>query len=178
MRALKINLCFAALISTCLFAANARAEVTRVEVLERADLVAGRAFGLAGAYEKIVARVHFAVDPRNAHNQIIVDLDKAPRNARGAVEFSADLYILKPKDLSRGNGAVLLEAPNRGGKALVRFFNHGRGSSDPSTEAEMGDGFLMRQGFTLVWVGWQFDVPQGKNLMRLYAPVATDAGKA
>jgi hypothetical protein len=178
MRALKINLCFAALVSTCLFAASVRAEVTRVEVLERADLLAGRPFGLAGAYEKIVARVYFAVEPEDAHNRVIVDIDKAPRNARGAVEFSADLYILKPKDMNRGNGAALLEVPNRGGKALVRFFNHGRGSSDPSAEAEMGDGFLMRHGFTLVWVGWQFDVPQGRNSMRLYAPIATDRGKA
>ncbi|HEX8089132.1 MAG TPA: hypothetical protein VF762_09790, partial [Blastocatellia bacterium] len=107
MRAMKINLCFAALISTCLFAASVRAEVTRVEVLERADLLGGRGFGLAGAYEKIVARVYFAVDPEDAHNRVIVDLDKAPRNARGAVEFSADLYILKPKDMNRGNGAAL-----------------------------------------------------------------------
>jgi len=178
MRRLKINLCFAALVSICLFATNAPAKVTRVEVLSRSDLLAGRAFGLAGAYEKIVAKVYFAVDPRNAHNQVIVDLDKVPPNARGEVEYSADLYILKPKDMGRGNGAALLEVPNRGGKALVRFFNHGRGSSDPSTEAEMGDGFLMRHGFTLVWIGWQFDVPQGMNSLRLYAPVATDRGKA
>lgn len=178
MRALKINPCVAALVALFLFAASARAEVTRVEVLSRSDLVGGRAFGLAGAYEKIIGKVYFAVDPRNARNQVIVDLDKAPRNARGEVEFSADLYVLKPKDMNRGNGAVLLEVPNRGGKALVRFYNHGRGSFDPSTEAEMGDGFLMRHGFTLVWIGWQYDVAQGKNSMRLYASVATDGGKA
>ena len=60
---------------------------------------------------------------------------------------------------------------------MVRFFNHARGSTDPTTEAEMGDGFLMRRGFTLVWVGWQFDVPDTARMLRLYAPVATDNGK-
>ncbi|HEX8185028.1 MAG TPA: alpha/beta hydrolase domain-containing protein, partial [Blastocatellia bacterium] len=178
MKKLNLKLCLAALLSICSLAAGARAEVTRVEILSRSDVLAGRAFGLAGAYEKIIAKVYFAVDPHNAHNQVIVDLDKAPRNARNQVEFSADLYILKPKEMTRGNDAVLLEVANRGGKAMVRFFNRGRGSSDPSTEAEMGDGFLMRQGFTLVWVGWQFDTPQGRNSLRLYAPVATEAGKA
>jgi hypothetical protein len=178
MRRLKVKLCFAALVSTCLFWVNASAEVTRVEVLSRSDLLGARAFGLAGAYEKIIAKVHFAVNPNNAHNQVIVDLNKIPVTARVAVLFSADLYILKPKDMSRGNGAVLLEVPNRGGKAMLRFFNRGRGSSDPSTEAEMGDGFLMRHGFTLVWVGWQFDTPESGNSMRLYAPVAYEAGKA
>src|SRR5215211_7334039 len=178
MRRLKIMLCFAAIASICLLASSARAEVTRVEILSRSDLLAGRAFGLAGAYEKIIAKIYFAVDPKNPRNQIIVDLDKAPRNDRNQVEFSADLYILKPKEMNRGNGALLLEVPNRGGKALMRFFNHGRGSADPTTEAEMGDGFLMRQGFTLVWVGWQFDTPEGKNALRLYAPVAAEAGRA
>ncbi|HZS05150.1 MAG TPA: alpha/beta hydrolase domain-containing protein [Blastocatellia bacterium] len=157
---------------------NAQARVTRVEIISRADLLGGKGFGLAGAYEKIVGKVYFAVDPNNPHNKIIVDLDKAPRNEQGMVEFSADLYILKPKDLSRGNGAVLFEIPNRGGKGMVRFFNHSRGSADLTTEAEFGDGFLMRQGLTLVWVGWQFDVPDGERLLRLYAPVATDNGKA
>jgi hypothetical protein len=156
---------------------KAQAGVTRIEVISRADLLDGKEFGPAGAYEKIVAKVYFAVDPNNPHNKIIVDLDKAQRNEQGLVEFSADLYILRPKDLNRGNGAALFEIPNRGGKALVRFFNHGRGGGDFTTEAEMGDGFLMRRGFTLVWLGWQFDTPDGDRALRLYAPVATVNGK-
>ncbi|HEY7910760.1 MAG TPA: alpha/beta hydrolase domain-containing protein [Blastocatellia bacterium] len=154
-----------------------RAAVTRIEIKTRADLLAGKEFALAGSYEKIVAKVYFEVDPANPRNRVIVDLDKAPRNARGNVEFSADLYILKPKDTARGNGAALVEIPNRGGKAMVRFFNHARNSLDPATEAEMGDGFLMRHGFTLVWIGWQFDTPRREGAMRLDAPVATDNGK-
>ncbi|MBO0726708.1 MAG: hypothetical protein J2P52_13985 [Blastocatellia bacterium] len=165
------------IIALLLFVLPVQAGVTRIEIISRADLLNGKEFGPAGAYEKIIAKVHFAVDPNNPHNKVIVDLDKAPRNERGMVEFSADLFILRPKDLNRGNGAALVEIPNRGGKAMVRFFNHGRGGGDFMTEAEMGDGFLMRRGFTLVWLGWQFDVPDGERMLRLYAPVATDNGK-
>src|SRR5215468_6170944 len=164
-------------IALLLFILPVQAGVTRIEIISRADLLNGKEFGLAGAYEKIIAKVYFAVDLNNPHNKIIVDLGRAQLNEQGLVEFSADLYILRPKDLNRGNGAALFEIPNRGGKAMVRFFNHARGSADPTTEAEMGDGFLMRRGFTLVWLGWQYDAPDGERMMRLYAPVATDNGK-
>jgi hypothetical protein len=168
---------FAGLVLVGLLPGNVQAEVMRVDIGSRADLLGGRSFGRAGTYEKIIGKVTFAVDPNNPHNQSIVDLDKAPRNVRGEVEFSADLYILKPKDLNRGNGAVLFEVSNRGGKGMLSFFNRARGSPDPSVEAEIGDGFLMRLGFTLVWVGWQFDVPLQDGLMRLYAPITTETGK-
>jgi hypothetical protein len=153
------------------------AAVTRVEISSRADLLAGKSFGLAGGYEKLRGKVYFAVDPRNPHNQVIVDLDKAPRNSKELVEFSADLYILSPKDLRRGNGTVLFEVCNRGNKGLLPFFNRSRGSPDPKTEADIGDGFLLRHGFAVVWLGWQFDVPRQEELMRLYASVASDRGR-
>jgi hypothetical protein len=149
------------------------AHVTRVEIISRADVQDGRAFGLAGAYERIVGRVYFAANPENIHNRQIVDLDKAPRNAQGEVEFSADLYLFKPKDMNKGNNAVLFEVSNRGGRGILRLVNGGN-SSDAN--AEIGDGFLLREGYTIAWLGWQFDVAdQGQNL-RLYAPVAHDAG--
>ena len=151
---------------------TAQAKVTRIEITSRADVSNGKEFGLAGAYEKIVGKVYFAVDPNDPHNKTIIDVDKAPRNAQGLVEFSSDLYILRPKDLNRGNGSALVEISNRGGRAMARYFNRGRGA-----DGEIGDGFLMRQGFTLVWVGWEFDVPDGANPLRLYAPIATDNGK-
>src|SRR5437762_4892823 len=100
---------------------TADAHVTRVEILSREDVQGGRAFGLAGAYEKIVGRVYFAVSPENVHNRQIVDLDKAPRNAQGEVEFSADLYLYKPKDRNKGNGAVLFEVSNRGDRKSTRL---------------------------------------------------------
>ena len=157
------------------FASSADAHVSRVEILSRADIQDGRAFGLAGAYERIIGRVYFAINPENIHNRQIVDLDKAPRNAHGEVEFSADLYLFKPKDMAKGNNAVLFEVSNRGGRGILRLVNGGN-SSDPN--AEFGDGFLLREGYTVAWLGWQFDVAdQGQNL-RLSAPVVHDpAGK-
>jgi alpha/beta hydrolase family protein len=155
------------------FAASANAHVTRVEILSRADVQDGRAFGLAGAYEKIVGRVYFAADPANIHNRQIVDLDKALRNAQGEVEFSADLYLFKPKDMNKGNGAVLFEVSNRGGRGILRLVDGG-GSSDPN--GEVGDGFLLREGYTIAWLGWQFDLADEGEKVRLIAPVAHDAG--
>ncbi|HLJ88094.1 MAG TPA: alpha/beta hydrolase domain-containing protein [Candidatus Angelobacter sp.] len=144
------------------------AHVTKVEILSRTDIMDGKPFGLAGAYEKITGRVYFAVNPKTIANSRIVDLEKADRNADGEVAFSADLYLLKPKDMSKGNGAVLFEVSNRGGKGILRIVNGGNGA-DPN--AEFGDGFLMRQGYTLAWIGWQFDVADQNQNLRLYTAI-------
>src|SRR5712691_4765445 len=154
-----------------------RAEVTRVEISSRQDVLGGKAFGDTGAYEKLVGKVYFAVAPDNPHNRIIADIDKAPRNSQGKVEFSSDLFILKPKDAARGNGVLFFDVVNRGNKQLLSTFNHAKGAADPATEEEFGNGLLMRQGFTLVAVGWQFDVPKAKNRIGFDAPVATDNGR-
>jgi Alpha/beta hydrolase domain len=161
-----------ALLLVALAATPLFADVVRIEVQSRADLLGGRAFGDAGAYEKISGKIFFAVDPTLPANRIVTDLDKAPRNARGLVEFSSDFFLLKPKQIARGNGAVLYEVSNRGGKGMLGFFNHAAGSLDPASEAQLGDGFLMNQGFTLLWVGWQFDPPQRPGLVRVYPPTA------
>ncbi|HYL63858.1 MAG TPA: alpha/beta hydrolase domain-containing protein [Candidatus Methylomirabilis sp.] len=147
------------------------AHVTRVEILSRSDIQDGKPFGLAGAYEKIVGRVYFAVDPANLHNRQIVDLDKAPRNANGEVEFYADLYLVKPKDMDKGNGSVLFEVSNRGGKGILRLVN---GGGAPGSSTEYGDGFLLREGFVIAWVGWEADLDPTGDRLRLYAPVAHD----
>ncbi len=159
------------ILSLCL-PALACATLLRIEVSERSDVLDGKAFGAAGPYERIVGKAYFAVDPKLPANKIIVDLDKAPRNADGLVEFSSDIYVLKPRDPSHGNGAVFFEVSNRGTKGMLYGFNQGTGSLDPRSAREFGDGFLLEQGYTLVWLGWQFDVPHEPNLLRLYAPVA------
>jgi hypothetical protein len=145
-----------------------QARVVRVEITSRTDIQEGKPFGSVGVYEKIVGRVYFAVDPANLHNRQIVDLDKAPRNAQGEVEFSADLYLLKPKDMAKGNQAVLFEVSNRGGRGILSLVN-GR-------DGEFGDGFLMRQGYTIAWVGWEFDLSRQGEHLRLSAPIAHDPG--
>jgi Alpha/beta hydrolase domain len=157
---------------------TAAAAVKSIEVLERTDVLDSAAFGASGPYERILARAHFAVDPNLAPNRIIADIDLAPRNEAGEVEFSADLYILKPRDSAKGNGTALVEISNRGGKGLLSTFNLAQGSTDPHAPAEFGDNFLLDQGFTLVWVGWEFDIPPSEKLLHLYAPIASDHGKA
>ncbi|HXY41183.1 MAG TPA: alpha/beta hydrolase domain-containing protein [Vicinamibacteria bacterium] len=160
-----------------LLSTTAEARVVRLEVTRRADLAAGQAFGAAGPYEKLVGRIHCAVRPEDPHDRAIVDLALAPRNAAGEVEFAADFFVLRPKDPARGNGSLLLEIPNRGGKAILAMVNQAASSLDPESAADLGDGFLMRNGFTVAWVGWQWDVRDEPHLMRLFAPVATDHGR-
>ena len=143
----------------------AAAEVVRVEIVKRADV------GVSG-YEKLVGTIYFAVDPAHPRNSVVVDLDKAKKNGQGLVEFSADLYILQPKVAARRNGVALVEVSNRGNKGLLSGFARASGGGlDPTTESHLGDGFLTAQGYTLVWVGWQFDVAS-EGGMKLYAPAA------
>jgi Alpha/beta hydrolase domain len=153
----------------------AAAGVTRLRIERRELVLNGVTFGAAGPYEKLVGKVDFALDPTLPQNRGIVDLLLAPRNARGEVEFSADFYLLKPVDPARGNGRLFYEAGNRGTKRILTTFQNGTTASDPSTAADFGDGALMRQGFSLLWMGWQWDVPQGR--MRMEIPIATDNGR-
>lgn len=158
--------------ATALLLTTANARVVRVEVTSRTDLQQGKPFGLAGAYEKIVGRVYFAVRPDNAHNRKIVDLDKAPRNAQGEVEFSADLYLVRPKDPNKGNGAVVFEVSNRGGRGILNIVNGAGGGN------EVGDGFFMNHGYTVAWVGWEYDIADQPQSLKLYAPAAHGEGGA
>jgi Alpha/beta hydrolase domain len=131
-------------------AAPARADVVRFEITSRAPI------GSSG-YEKIVGIAHFAVNPRAPGNAVIADVDKAPVNLDGKVEFSSDVYILRPLDAATSNGVALVDVLNRGRKIVLGGFNRGA-TNDPVTDADLGDGFLMQRGYTVVWVGWEFDI--------------------
>ena len=153
------------------------AGLLRIEVSERSDVLAGKSFGAAGPYERLTGKAYFAVDPKLEANRIVCDIDKAPRNDSGMVEFSSDIYILKPRDPKNGNGAVLYEVSNRGRKGMLAMFNRASSATDPRTTADFGDNFLLERGYTLVWLGWQFDVPRTEGLMRLYTPIARDGDR-
>ena len=137
----------------------ARAEVTNVDVTSRTDVGSG--------YEQVVGRVHFAVDPKHPRNAVIVDLDKAPRAADGRVEFAADVLILRPK--TGGNGVAIVDVVNRGAWTAFRL-NRAAGRD------MHGDGFLMRRGFTVICIGWEFDAPAREGTIGISVPVATDNG--
>lgn len=166
-----------ALIAALCLAGLAQAALVRIELSERSDVLGGKSFGPSGPYERLIGKAYFAVDPKNPANRIIADIDNAPRNDQGLVEFSSDLYILKPRDPAHGNGAALFEVSNRGTKYMLGMYDRAAGSLDPRTPEQLGDNFLLDRGFTLVWLGWQFDVPRRDGLMRLYAPVAHDGSR-
>jgi len=138
------------------------AAVTRVEITERTDLPASH-------YERLIGKVYFAVDPKLPANRIITDIDLAPRNAQGLVEFSAELQVLRPRPPAINNGTALLEISNRGGRGSIGMFDLATGR-DASTEDTAGDPLLFRDGYTLVWIGWEFDVPDRPGIIKLHAP--------
>jgi hypothetical protein len=162
-RAARLDWRAATLVAALWCAHAARAEVTRFDVTARAP-VAGY------AYERITGRATFSVDPTDARNAVITDIDKAPRTAAGRVEFSADVVVLKPT--SGGNGATLVDVVNRGSMVTPRLNRPVAG-----VDNVVGDGFLLKRGFTIVAVGWQFDAPRGDGRLTLDAPVATDLGR-
>jgi hypothetical protein len=151
--------------------------VTRFDLTLQRQLAGGQSFGQAGSYEELKGRLWFAIDPTHPANRAITDVELAPRNAEGKVEFAADLSILLPVDRQRGSGRLLLDVVNRGNTVALPNFNHatrpvfGPGS-DPAPPVDPGDGWLMRRGYVVISCGWQCDVPEIPGLFRLRAPEA------
>ena len=154
------------------FLIAAQAAVVEFKIENRSEVAGGRSFGAVGPYERVTGKVRFAIDPKRALNSRIVDIGRARTNPDGLVEFTADVYLLRPVELARGNRTVLFEVVNRGKKGMLGMFNRSRESNEPVSVEHLGDAFLMREGYTLLWIGWQHDVPQSNALMRIYAPTA------
>jgi hypothetical protein len=148
------------------------ARVIRVEVASRHDVLNGKAFGDAGAYERITGRVFFSLPVSNPHNQRIVDLSNAVNLKNGEVEFSSDFIAVRPKDARKGNGSMILQVPNRGRGYIISLVDGG----DWDLANDAGDAWLLRNGFTIVSLGWQWDA-EGADALRFYAPVAKENGK-
>src|SRR5271156_263082 len=158
------------LLALTVFPLNAR--VLHVDVVTRATVLNGKEFGAAGAYERITGRVSFSLSAANTHNQRIVDLDNAVNLKGGEVEFSADFVAVRPKNVDRGNGSMLLEVPNRGNAVILGRVDGG----DEDLAHDAGDAWLLRNGYTIVSLGWQWDA-QGEGALRFFAPVAKENGK-
>lgn len=148
--------------------------VTKLEIISRQPYENGRAFGAAGAYERIDGLLHFAVDPEHPANRAIVDLDKAARDADGRVRFFADFCLLQPIDPAGGRGSLLYNVVNRGRRGIT-IFNNAPSTLLPTNAIDPGDGFLMEIGWTLAFCGWQWDVFRSDALMGLDAPRALAA---
>lgn len=145
--------------------APAEARITRLEILRTEPAFGGATFGNTGAYERVFARAHGELDPADPHNSIIQDLNLAPRNGRGMVEYETEVELLKPADMARGNRVLFFEVLNRGNKLALNNFGEGqpRTIAERNGLASPGDGWLMREGFTMVWFGWEQDVLPGWN---------------
>ena len=146
--------------------------VVRLEITRREPVLGGAPFkrvdGAGSTYEKLEGVLHFSADPVARANEPIADLGLAPRNARGLVEYSADFYLLRPLD--GGRGRLLLDVPNRGRKIALGMFNSTPRSNDPTSREDFGNGFLMRHGYTVAWIGWQPDVPRRDGMMAMTVP--------
>jgi hypothetical protein len=149
-----------------------RARVIRVEVATRVDVLNGKKFGDAGSYERITGRVYFLLPVANPHNSRIVDLGNAVNLQKGEVQFSSDFVAVCPKDSHLGNGSLLLEVPNRGRGRILSLIDGG----DWDLSSDAGDAWLLRNGYTIVSLGWQWDA-DGPGALRFFAPIAKDHGK-
>ncbi len=138
-------------------------------------------FGSAGAYERVIGVARGEIDPGDPRNAGIVNIEKAQRNAAGLVEYEADVFMLRPVDPQRRNGKVLYEFLNRGRKLLLTWVNDAPEiatgpNSDPRTAADAGTGFSLRDGWTLVWSGWDGTIARDGVLMGIGLPVARGGG--
>ena len=148
----------------------------RLSIHRREDFADGLAFGDTGPYLRLAGEVAFAVDPDSPAFSMVVDIQNAPRNDAGLVEYATDFYILRPVDLPRGNRRLIYDVNNRGNLRMLQYFNDAVHSNAPSAVEHAGNGFLMRRGYSLLWSGWQGDLLPGDGRMTMRVPTAIDDG--
>ena len=149
--------------------ASVETRVTRVVVDRATPYAEGRTFGEAGAFERLEGTAYFEVDPSDPRNAVIVNIERAPRNARGLVEFSAPFVLIKPVDLVRGNGKLLYGLNNRGTGIELPFHSFPPLASGSAAEA---DGFIFERGFSFVDAGWAADIETTETRLGATFPVA------
>ena len=151
----------------------AEARVVRIEVERTTPYAGGKVFGDAGQFERLDGTVYMEVDPDDPLNAVIVNLDRAPRNERGMVEFSAPFFIIKPAEMARGNRKLLYGINNRGNAIELGFQTFP--SLPPGADPESGDGLFFRLGYTLVDAGWAGDITTTATRLGANLPVAVQA---
>jgi hypothetical protein len=173
--------CFVlALLASTALTVPAEARITRLEVTAVEPAFGGQAFGTTGAYERLLGKAYGEVDPKDTRNAIIQDIALSPRNARGLVEYTTDVEILRPADRQKGNGILFLNVVNRGNKHGIVSYNadvpqRPADLADNNALKNAGDGWMMRQGYTMIWFGWQPDVLPGASRVTMKVPAARNA---
>ncbi len=170
--------------AACLVALSVpgKAHVVSLQVIEEQPFADGAVFGPAGPYHRVRAIAHGELDPAAPANAGVALLDRAPRNARGMVEYDTDVFILEPQDPTRGSHVMLYDVLNRGNKFVTSWLDDaaepaGLSLNDPRTVADAGSGFVFDRGYTVVWSGWQPEAPTANGGMVIRVPVATDGGR-
>ena len=150
----------------------------KIDTMERfAD---GQAFGEAGSYLRIKGIAKGEIDPAAPGNSVITDLDKAPRNAHGMVEYETDFFILRPANPRRASGVLVYDVTNRGRKMILNLLDDASGNADtnnPKTAQDVGLGFTLGRGYSLVWSGWDSGAPRANNGMTARLPPALENGE-
>jgi hypothetical protein len=158
----------------------AQARVTTIIIDKVEPFADGAAFGDAGAYERVIGTVKGELDPQDPRNRGIVDLDKAPRNTRGMVEYDTDFFMLRPVDPAKASRKLLYEVNNRGRKFLLHWLMEapaGPSNNEPRSLADAGNALVFQRGYTIVWSGWDPDAPKAGSGMTMRVPVAQEAGR-
>src|SRR4051812_6879301 len=156
--------------------------ITNVSVNDIAAFADGHEFGAAGAYVRLRGTARGMLDPNAPENAGIVDLDKAPRNAQGFVEYATDFDILRPKDMHRGSGILVYDVPNRGSKRIFNLLddvpaNDPARTNDPKTKEDAGLGFCLGRGYSIVWSGWDPGAPRANHGLGAEFPTAMENGR-
>jgi hypothetical protein len=163
-------------------ALDAGAALTEIAIAKVTPFAPGSNFGDVGAYERVTGTAKGELDPADPRNKGIVNLDRAPRNAAGKVEYEIDVDILRPVDAQRGNRRILYDVTNRGRKFVLHWVLDAPTAplaelNDPKALKDAGNALYLRQGYTIVWSGWDPDAPKSANGMAMKSPVATDQGR-
>ena len=149
-----------AIAATC-FVANLDARITRLMITERLPFAGGVEFGTTGTYERLKGTAFMEVNPGDPLNAVITDLDKAPRNARGMVEFSSPFLIIKPLDMAKGNHKIFSTVNNRGGDGLLNATTVAPGSINE---------LYLRSGYVIVDIGWEGDLVPSAAILAANLP--------
>jgi hypothetical protein len=157
-----------------LLAISAEARITRIQIAKTEPAFGGISFGTVGPYERLTGKAFGEVDPKAPGNALIQDIQLAPKNARGMVEYVTDIDIVRPVDLSKSNGILFFNIVNRGNKGGLPLFNANVPGqvADINNLVNAGDGFMERKGYTMIWFGWQADILPGGGRMTISVPVA------
>ena len=149
----------------------AQARITDLGQQKAEPFAEGTQFGAAGAYERVSGVARGELDPADIRNRVIVNLQRAPKNARGLVEYEVDWFMLRPADASKGNGKIIYDVTNRGRKFFHHWIMEGTPGNDPKSLADAGNAMFLRMAYTIVWSGWDPDAPRAGNGMAMKSPV-------